>query len=937
MRLEPGTALKQYRITGLLGKGGMGEVYVADDTRLGRKVAIKILPEGLAGDAERLRRFTLEAKTASGLNHPSILTIYDVDEVDGQPFLVSEFIEGQTLRERLRRGGLSLREAVEIAGQVASALSAAHAVGIVHRDVKPENIMLRDDGHAKLLDFGLAKIARDAAGSSDETMTAVELRTTPGVVMGTTAYMSPEQARGLEVDARSDIFSLGVVLYEMAAGRPPFQGETPSDVIAAILRVEPPAIADLPPELEHTLRKALEKDGDERHQTAKDLAADLKRLRRRLDHSASAPASMGQGAAAWAATPGSGASAPGDRSGSGAAAASGAAAHGTVRASHGESRSPAVAPASTRRWLILAAVAMLVVIGVFAFASRGRWLDGRTGDRGSIGTGNFTGMTIEKVSGLGRVFSPSLSPDGKLLAYVTTEGADTAIWLRQMATGSVVRVVGPTPNNISGLQFTPDNNFLYYNERPPVRPFRYTLMAVPAFGGAAREIAEGRFGRVSFSPDGKRLAVVRDRPAAWELVVMSADGAHTSSVIATRPKSEGLFSSVSWSPAGEELALVSQSGPNLGQVLQLMKPDGTLVRTLTVSGTPPPFLLDIAWTAGPDALLARAVEQTGRDPHPQLLLIRTSDGHLEPVTNDASRYGDLSFSPGSGAIATIQTTMLGSTWIGPAAQPEEAKELPGRLTDNDGLSGLTWVNDRQLVFTRKSGTASLWMMNDDGTGARRLASLDSILRPTASRDGSLILFDGFRVAEGTQAVYRLDLPAGRATEVTLGEIVGAPTLSPDGRRVFFMQGRETPPARVLSMPLDGGTATTVFEAPMVFDHAVSRDGAQIAVIANTGVGTPRTISLLPAGGGPARTIFTTTASVDHVRWYPSGDALVLRMIEKGQSNIYRLEVAGGAAHQLTHFTRGEAQYPDISPDGRRIAYFRDTREFDIVLLKPKIE
>ena len=213
-------------------------------------------------------------------------------------------------------------------------------------------------------------------------MMAVEPRTTPGVVMGTTAYMSPEQARGLPVDARSDIFSLGVVLYEMAAGRPPFQGETPSDVIAAILRVEPPAIADLPPELEHTLRKALEKDRDERHQTAKDLAADLKRLRRRLDHPVGAPAPTGQGAAAWTATPGSGASAAGDRSRSGAAAAS--APHGTATASHRESVSAAAAPASTRRWLILAAVATLVVIGVVAFAWRGdlrRWLGGGASGR----------------------------------------------------------------------------------------------------------------------------------------------------------------------------------------------------------------------------------------------------------------------------------------------------------------------------------------------------------------------------------------------------------------------------------------------------------------------------------------------------------------------------------------------------------------------------
>ena len=308
--LEPGAALKHYRIVELLGKGGMGEVYAAEDTRLGRKVAIKCLPRGLAADPERLRRFTQEAKAASALNHPSILTIHDVDEVDGQPFMVTEFIDGHTLRERLQApaAAIPLGEAIDIAGQVASALSAAHVAGIVHRDVKPENIMLREDGHAKLVDFGLAKIEQDAsAGSTDETVAAVGAHTTPGIVMGTTAYMSPEQARGLPVDARSDIFSLGVVLYEMAAGRPPFQGETPSDVIAAILRFEPAAVADLPPDLEHTLRKALEKDRDERYQTAKDFAADLKRLRRRLDPSAGTPPTpTGQGAGAWTTTPKSG-------------------------------------------------------------------------------------------------------------------------------------------------------------------------------------------------------------------------------------------------------------------------------------------------------------------------------------------------------------------------------------------------------------------------------------------------------------------------------------------------------------------------------------------------------------------------------------------------------------------------------------------------------
>ena len=198
-----------------------------------------------------------------------------------------------------------------------------------------------------------------------------------------------------------------------------------------------------------------------------------------------------------------------------------------------------------------------------------------------------------------------------------------------------------------------------------------------------------------------------------------------------------------------------------------------------------------------------------------------------------------------------------------------------------------------------------------------------------------MLFLGIRDAAVMPEVYRLTLPDGRATQVTRENGVADATLSSDGRRVFFRRLDETPPARVLSMPLDGGPATSVFEAPMVIDHAVSRDGAQLAVIANAGVGTPRTISLLPAGGGTARTIFTTSSTLDYVRWYPSGDALLLRMIENGQSNIYRLDVTGGPARQLTHFTRGSVDYPDISPDGRRIAYFRGTMESDIVLLKPK--
>jgi serine/threonine-protein kinase len=285
MHLSEGSSFGNYRNLSLLGKGGMGEVYLAEDTKLGRKVALKLLPAVFVQEENRLRRFIQEAKTASALNHPNIVTIYEIGEQAGTHFLAMEHIDGQTLRDRLRAGRLALSEVLEIATQATSALSAAHAASIIHRDIKPENIMIRRDGYLKILDFGLAKLVEQDQGD-DATATMGIATTMPGMVMGTAQYMSPEQARGRPVDARSDLFSLGIVLYELATGRPPFEGETVNHRIIAILEREPPPLAafvpDAPPELERILLKALTKDVDERYQTAKDLAVDIKKLRQRL-------------------------------------------------------------------------------------------------------------------------------------------------------------------------------------------------------------------------------------------------------------------------------------------------------------------------------------------------------------------------------------------------------------------------------------------------------------------------------------------------------------------------------------------------------------------------------------------------------------------------------------------------------------------------------
>src|SRR6266568_3202290 len=308
MTIVPGTRLGRYEIRSQIGAGGMGEVYLALDTRLDRKVALKILPAEVAAHPDRMKRFVQEAKAASALNHPNIITIYEIDETESGHFIAIEFIEGETLRERMRKASIKPGEVLDVAAQIASALSAAHAAGIVHRDVKPENIMMRADGIVKVLDFGLAKLTERLPPDSvdAEAATKALVQTEPGVVLGTTAYMSPEQARGLAVDARTDMFSLGVVIYELVAGRTPFGGTTRSDLIAALLEREPPPLArfapEVPAELERIVLKALAKDPDERFQTAKDLLIDLKRLKQRLDVQieiarASAPELSGGGGA----------------------------------------------------------------------------------------------------------------------------------------------------------------------------------------------------------------------------------------------------------------------------------------------------------------------------------------------------------------------------------------------------------------------------------------------------------------------------------------------------------------------------------------------------------------------------------------------------------------------------------------------------------------
>src|SRR2546425_3607521 len=399
----------------------MGEVYLAEDPRLHRNVALKILPADLAANQDRMRRFVQEAKAAAALNHPNIAHIYEIGEADGVHFIAMEFIDGDTLRLRLSRG-MRLGQVLDVTTQAASALAAAQRSGIIHRDLKPENVMLTSEGYVKVLDFGLAKLTeRPIADSAASTL----IGTDPGMIIGTAQYMSPEQARGLDMDARTDIWSLGVMLYEMITGHVPFEGATKSDIIASILEREPqPLIShspDLPTELWRIVRETLRKDREERYQTIKDLGLDVKNLRREMELEAELEYSAQPALTSGTATSGRRSTL------SGAASA-------TVEGSHPASSAEYIASEIKRHktaLLVILAVAMIafvgLVVGIYEYVSRP--------------SASPTSMKLTKLTSSGKAGFSAISPDGRYVAHMVNGSEGTSLWMRQVATSSSVQIM----------------------------------------------------------------------------------------------------------------------------------------------------------------------------------------------------------------------------------------------------------------------------------------------------------------------------------------------------------------------------------------------------------------------------------------------------------------------------------------------------------------
>lgn len=500
MPLPSGTRLGPYEILSPLGAGGMGEVYQARDSRLARNVALKILPRDFAPDSDRRARFEREARAAGQIHHPHILAILDIGAYDGLPFIVTELLEGETLRERLQPGPLPQRKALEIASQIAKGLGAAHERGIVHRDIKPENIFIARDGHVKILDFGLASVSDQESAHPDATIT---LKTASGIILGTAAYMSPEQARGQSVDSRSDIFSLGSVLYEMLSGQRPFSGNTYADLISAILRQDP---APLPPErkilpaLERIVRRCLEKSSGERFQSARDLAFQLDSLLSSIE-SGSDPVLAGASAE--------------QRSGP---------------------RLSRVFP-----WVAIPAV-------VLATVTLGWWFRGW-----QLQSAHPPKVVFERFTDFsGMEEAPAISPDGKSVAFVSDSTGSRQIWIRLLGGGVPFQLTHDAGDHLSP-RWSPDSASLFYYTPPREGSHEATVWEISALGGNPRRLTAS-LSEVDPSHDGKSLAFFRLGAGQIELIRTDRDASHPQ-VLAQFP-SKTACRQPRWSPDDSSIAFM---------------------------------------------------------------------------------------------------------------------------------------------------------------------------------------------------------------------------------------------------------------------------------------------------------------------------------------------------------------------------------------------
>ena len=896
-----------YRILRQLGRGGMGLVYEAEDTKLGRRVALKFLQATSQRDPMAMDRFLREARSASSLNHPGICTIYAIEEHNGQTFIAMELLEGDALDKAMARGALSIQRSVEIGVELSDALDAAHKKGIIHRDIKPGNIFLTERGVTKILDFGLAKLLEADTGAEGETIAEQEtsFHTTAGTTVGTVAYMSPEQARGETLDPRTDLFSLGSVLYEMVTGKHPFPGATSAVVFGSLLHNSPVSPIEInslvPPELERILNKLLEKDRDLRYQFAAELRADLKRLRRELE-----PGRPVSDSAVIA-----------SRAGSGSVSTATMASGSKTKASSGA----VLAEAAQKNKIGTTA---LLGLGLLLLVAAGYGVYSLLHKPIAAKFAPFEKFTIENVSNNGHITQAAISPDGKYLLQALEENGLQSLWLRHIATSTNKEVVAPAATRYDGLTFSPDGNYIYFVRREENEE-ESELFRASVLGGEPRVLVKDVDSPATFSPDGQHFAFLRElhNAPAWDLLLAKSDGTIEKPIFSAHPIQSDSFVPA-WSPDGKTIVIPIVQ-PNKDSIGAFLAVDVATGQDQVAAISPDRIYYGPAWMPDGKALIASASRIEGGHMQAQIGYIDYPDGTYRALTEDTNNYGKLGIAKDGKTIVAIQSKLRFSLSMAPANDPDKLHTIP--LQSQIPPWRWNWMPDGRLILPQAGDLKAISAAGKEDT----LYSDTKHIPDQATACGQYIVFRQVgRTSAASANLSRMDLNGTNPKQLTSGLNDQEPTCSKDGQWVYFVDNTDN--RFVKRVSVEGGAPETVVKYA-VGAYALSPDGKQIASFEVRELDHKLMLRLDNVETHQMTyNDIDPRALPDDLAFSPDDKSIVYIVREKGVDNLWLQPLDGKARRQLTHFKRDKTFRFAFSPDGSQIAMECGEVESDAVLL-----